>query len=71
MSPYNRTRQGGGGCLGADGVNVETKNIFIWVDTGQWLPGSSLTLGIQPIGFMGGPIGGTSRVMMLAQSSST
>jgi hypothetical protein len=57
VSPYDRTRQGGGGCLGADGVNVETKNIFIWVDTGQWLPGSSLTLGIQPIGFMGGPIG--------------
>jgi hypothetical protein len=55
---YNRTGQGGGGCLGADGVNVETKNAYIWVDTGQWLPGSSATIGIQNAAFMTGPIGG-------------
>jgi hypothetical protein len=53
-----RTGPGGGGCLGADGVNVETKNAFIWADTGQWLPGSSITLGIQSIVFMTGPLGG-------------
>ena len=43
---------------GADGVNVETKHAYIWVDTGQWLPGSSITLGIQSIVFMTGPLGG-------------
>jgi len=57
-SSGNRTGQGGGGCLGADGVNVETKHAYIWFDTGQWLPGSSITLGIQSIVFMTGPLGG-------------
>ena len=41
-----------------DGVNVETKHAYIWLDTGQWLPGSSITLGIQSIVFMTGPLGG-------------
>jgi hypothetical protein len=58
LSPYSRTRQGGGGCLGADGVNVETKQIYIYVDTGQWVPGSSVTIGIQNVNFMTGPLGG-------------
>jgi hypothetical protein len=58
VSPYDRTRQGGGGCLGADGVNVETKHAYIFVDTGQWVPGSSVTIGIQNVNFMTGPIGG-------------
>ena len=47
-----------GRCLGADGVNVETKHAYIWADTGQWLPGSSVTLGVQSIVFMTGPLGG-------------
>jgi hypothetical protein len=54
----NRVGNGSGGCLGADGVNVETKNAYIWLDTGQWVPGSSITLGIQNIVFMSGPLGG-------------
>jgi hypothetical protein len=53
-----RVGNGSGGCLGADGVNVETKHAYIWADTGQWLPGSSITLGIQSIVFMSGPLGG-------------
>ncbi len=47
-----------GGCEGADGVNVETKHAYLWFDTGQWLPGSSITLGIQNTVFMTGPLGG-------------
>ena len=54
----SRVGTGSGGCLGADGVNVETKHAYLWVDTGQWLPGSSITLGIQSIVFMDGPLGG-------------
>jgi hypothetical protein len=57
-SANNRVGNGSGGCLGADGVNVETKHAYIWLDTGQWVPGSSLTLGIQSIVFMTGPLGG-------------
>jgi hypothetical protein len=53
-----RVGNGSGGCLGADGVNVETKHAYIWLDTGQWVPGSSITLGIQNIVFMSGPLGG-------------
>jgi hypothetical protein len=53
-----RTGPSSGGCLGADGVNVETKHAYLWFDTGQWLPGSSITLGIQSIVFMSGPLGG-------------
>jgi hypothetical protein len=47
-----------GGCQGADGVNVETKHLYLFLDTGQWLPSSSVTLGIQSTNFMLGPIGG-------------
>ena len=53
-----RVGNGAGGCLGNDGVNVETKHAYIWLDTGQWVPGSSITLGIQSIVFMTGPLGG-------------
>jgi hypothetical protein len=52
-----RTGNGAGGCLGNDGVNVETKHAYIWVDTGQWVPGSAITLGIQSISFLAGPLG--------------
>lgn len=30
-----RTGNGAGGCTGADGVNVETKHAYIWLDTAQ------------------------------------
>jgi hypothetical protein len=53
-----RVGNGAGACLGADGVNVETKHAYIWLDTAQWVPGSSITLGIQNIVFMTGPLGG-------------
>src|SRR5262245_3279538 len=58
--PGSNTRvgNGAGGCLGNDGVNVETKHAYIWIDTGQWVPGSSITLGIQNVVFMSGPLGG-------------
>jgi hypothetical protein len=53
-----RVGPGAGGCLGADGVNVETKLAYIWADTGQWLPGSSFTIGLQNTVFLAGPLGG-------------
>ena len=53
-----RVGNGSGGCLGADGINVETKHAYIWADTGQWVPGSSITLGLQSIVFLTGPLGG-------------
>jgi len=53
-----RVGNGAGGCLGNDGVNVETKHAYIWLDTGQWVAGSSITLGLQSIVFMTGPLGG-------------
>jgi len=52
-----RVGNGSGGCLGADGVNVETKHAYIWVDTGQWVPNSSITLGLQEVIFMNGSLG--------------
>jgi hypothetical protein len=52
-----RVGNGAGGCLGNDGVNVETKHAYIWIDTGQWVPNSSITLGIQEVLFMNGPLG--------------
>jgi hypothetical protein len=57
-SSGTRVGPGAGGCLGADGVAVETKHAYIWLNTGQWVPGSSITLGIQSIVFMSGPLGG-------------
>jgi hypothetical protein len=54
----SRVGNGSGGCLGADGINVETKHAYIWADLGQWLPGSSVTLGLQSIVFLTGPLGG-------------
>jgi hypothetical protein len=61
VSPTNansRVGNGAGGCFGNDGVNVETKHAYIFVDTGQWVPGSTITLGMQSIVFMSGPLGG-------------
>ena len=52
-----RTGNGAGGCIGADGVNVETKNIYLWLDTGQWAQGTNIQLGIGNIVFMNGPLG--------------
>jgi hypothetical protein len=53
----SRVGNGAGGCLGADGVNVETKNIYLWLDTGEWVPGTSVLLGIHNIVFLNSPIG--------------
>jgi hypothetical protein len=55
--PTTRTGNNAGGCLGADGINVETKNIYIWLDASQWAPGTNLQLGIGNIVFMNGPLG--------------
>src|SRR5262245_15139329 len=52
-----RVGSGAGGCLGNDGVTVETQHAYIWVDTGQWVPNSSITIGIQEVMFMNGPLG--------------
>lgn len=57
IGPGVRTGPSTGGCSGADGVNVETKQAYIWFDTGQWLPGSSVAAGIQATTFLGGPLG--------------
>ncbi len=58
-TPGSTTRTGNnaGGCIGADGVNVETKNIYIWLDASQWAPGTNLQLGVGNIVFMNGPLG--------------
>jgi hypothetical protein len=53
----NRVGNSSGGGLGADGVNVETKNLYLWLNTGEWVPGSSLLLGIHNIVFLATPIG--------------
>jgi hypothetical protein len=58
VNGYARVGNGSGGCFGADGINVETKHAYLWFDTGEWVPGSSVTLGIQNIVFLGGPLGG-------------
>jgi hypothetical protein len=55
--PGNRVGNGSGGNLGADGVNVETKNLYLWLNTGDWVPGSSVLLGIHNIVFLGSPVG--------------
>lgn len=58
-TPSAGTRVGpsSGGCLGNDGVNVETKNLYLWLNTSEWVPGSSLLLGIHGFAFLDGPIG--------------
>lgn len=53
-----RVGPGAGGCFGADGVAVETKHLYLWLDTGGWAPGTALTLGIQNVVFLTGPLGG-------------
>jgi hypothetical protein len=40
----SRNAQGQGGGLGADGVNIETKNLYLQFEL-PWLPGLSLLLG--------------------------
>jgi hypothetical protein len=47
--------QGGG--LGADGVNVETKNLYVQFDL-PGIPGANLLLGAAPIVFLSSPTGG-------------
>jgi hypothetical protein len=54
----SRVGNGAGGCFGNDGINVETKSLYLWMDTNGWAPGTSLTIGIQNIVFMTGPLGG-------------
>lgn len=55
--PGNRVGNGSGGGLGGDGVNVETKNLYIWLNTGEWVPGSSVLLGLHNIVFLATPVG--------------
>lgn len=52
-----RTGPSGGGCLGADGVNVETKNLWLELDTASWAPGTRIRLGIQGLNFMDSAFG--------------
>jgi hypothetical protein len=52
-----RTGPSSGGCFGADGVNVETKHLHLWMDTGAWVPGSNILLGIHNTVFLASPIG--------------
>jgi hypothetical protein len=56
-SAGTRVGPGAGGCFGNDGVNVETKNIWIWHDTSGWVPGTDLRVGLQNIVFMAAPWG--------------
>lgn len=53
-----RVGPGSGGCFGADGINVETKHAYLWLNTADWVPGTALTIGIQNVAFMTGPLGG-------------
>jgi len=53
-----RVGNGSGGCFGNDGVNVETKNIYLWFDTSEWVPGTSVLLGIHNVVFLNSPWGG-------------
>jgi hypothetical protein len=53
-----RTGPSSGGCFGADGVNVETKHLFLWLDTSGWAPGTALTIGIQNVVILTTPLGG-------------
>ena len=58
-NPGSTTRTGNsaGGCTGADGVNVETKNIYLWLDTGDWAAGTSTSSVSAYMVFMNGPLG--------------
>src|SRR5439155_15266999 len=49
-----RTRNGAGGALGADGVNVETKHAYLWFDIPA-VPDARLTMGIQNVQFLTQP----------------
>ncbi len=52
----NRFGTSRGGGLGADGVNVETKNLYLQFDI-PWVPGMNLLLGAHNILFMDSPLG--------------
>jgi hypothetical protein len=51
-----RNAQGQGGALGADGVNVETKNLYLQFEL-PWVPGLSLLLGAHAIQILDSPVG--------------
>jgi hypothetical protein len=52
-----RVGNGSGGGLGNDGVNVETKNLYLWVDTGNLVPGTNVLVGMHNIVFLNSPAG--------------
>jgi hypothetical protein len=47
----SRVGNGAGGELGADGVNVETKRLYLQFDV-PYVPGAMITTGIQGVGFL-------------------
>ena len=52
----SRVGPGQGGGLGADGVNVETKNLYLQFEL-PWVPGLSLLLGAHNIQILDSPVG--------------
>ncbi|MBI4014217.1 MAG: hypothetical protein HY359_18010 [Candidatus Rokubacteria bacterium] len=52
-----RTGPSQGGGLGNDGVNVETKNLYLQFNI-PWVPGANILLGAHNIVFMASPAGG-------------
>lgn len=56
VSGSSRVGNGSGGGFGNDGVNVETKNIYLWFEV-PGLPNASLLLGIHNVLFLTSPVG--------------
>jgi hypothetical protein len=52
-----RTAQNCCGGLGADAVSVETKNVYLWIDTGKLVPGTSVLFGTHNIVLLNSPVG--------------
>lgn len=52
-----RVGPGSGGCLGSDGVNVETKYLYLQFDV-PWVKGMSALVGGHEILFLDSPVGG-------------
>ncbi len=51
-----RTGNNTGGAFGADGVNVETKNLYLQFNI-PWVPNSNILLGIHNVVWLGSPAG--------------
>ena len=52
-----RTAQNCCGGFGADSVGVETKTLYLWIDTGQFVPGTSALIGAHNIVWLDQPVG--------------